>query len=172
MSLVLAYDTLKDPRDLAEVIHLASGFGAELCLLGSSLEPTHWKVLRKLRSWRPDLTARPEAIARARFDGVRTWAEAMRARGLPIAGTVIQGGTAPWASRLLRAPRPAGLAVLFGEETHGLAPESLGLCDELWTLPLGEGGKFYTVGQATAVIVGATLVGLTTIARGGTLPRP
>ena len=27
-------------------------------------------------------------------------------------------------------------------------------CDERWTLPLGPGGRFYTLGQATALILG------------------
>ena len=58
--IILAYDTLKDPCDRAEVLHLAAGFSAEVHLIGKSLDPRHWKVLRKLRSWRPELAGRPE----------------------------------------------------------------------------------------------------------------
>ena len=54
-------------RNGAQVIHLATGFGAEVHLLGKSLEPTHGKVLRKLKSWRTDLAERPESIAARRF---------------------------------------------------------------------------------------------------------
>ena len=147
--LVLAYDCLKDPRDLAEVIHLAAGFGAEVHLLGKSLVPTHGKVLRKLKSWRPDLAERPESIGARRFPGAEAWFGEMRRLGFAVAGTVLEGGALPWSQ-----PLGARVAVLFGEETHGLPESLLEECDGLWTIPLGPGGIFYTVGQATAIILG------------------
>jgi hypothetical protein len=153
--LLLAYETLKDPRDLAEVIHLAAGFSAEVQLIGKAIDARHWKVSRKLRSWRPAILEGPEGIERVvtkRFEDVTAWASAARARGFAIVATVVEGGAAP------RSSLPGGrLAVLFGEETAGLADGALALCDDRWTLPLGEGGKFYTVGQATALILGALL---------------
>lgn len=152
--IVLAFDTLRDPRDLAEVIHLAEGFGAEVHLLGESLDPRHPKVLRKLRSWRPRLAEDPSRIEIARFPDVEAWAEAARLRGLEIIGTVLEGGEVPFEGRKLGRP-----AFLFGEETHGLPPRVREACDRLWTLPLGEGGRFYTVGQATALILGAWAAG-------------
>ncbi|MBI4600933.1 MAG: hypothetical protein HY721_03145 [Planctomycetes bacterium] len=155
MTLVLAYDGLRDPRDLAEALHLAAGLGAEVQLIGRSLEAGHWKVRRKLRSWRPDLSEAPEQVAVARFPGFREWAAGARSRGLLIAGTVLSGGVIPWTSPEGAAMRDA--AVLFGEETHGLGAEARRLCDVLWTIPLGPGGRFYTVGQATGLVLGARL---------------
>lgn len=153
--LLLAYDTLKDPRDLAEVIHLAAGVGAEVNLIGKSLERRHWKVLRKLRSWRPELAEEPRGIERIvplRFESVAEWIAAARGRGFTVAGSVIEGGTAPWSGSTGER-----VAVLFGEETRGLDESALALCNHRWTLPLGPGGKFYTVGQATALILGGAL---------------
>ena len=147
--LVLAYDCLKDPRDLAEVIHLAAGFGAEVHLLGKSLDPAHGKVLRKLESWRPDLAERPQAIGARRFSGADGWLAEVRRLGFTVVGTSIEGGSLPWSD-----PLGARVAVLFGEETHGLPEGLLEQCDRLWTIPLGPGGRFYTVGQATAVTLG------------------
>ena len=147
--IILAYDTLKDPRDLAEVLHLAAGFSADVHLIGKSLDPRHWKVLRKLRSWRPELAGRPEEIRAERFAEVSAWAAAVRERGCEIAGTVVEGGTRPWAGS-----GDGSIAVLFGEETRGLTEEARILCDHRWTIPLGPGGRFYTVGQATAVVLG------------------
>jgi tRNA G18 (ribose-2'-O)-methylase SpoU len=147
--IVLAYDTLKDPRDLAEVLHLAAGFGLEVHLLGKSLRPEHPKVLRKLRSWRPELADDPGRLAVKAFPDSVSWLAAAREEGLRIAATVIEGGT---------EPREAGgggrIAVLFGEETRGLPRAIAVACDERWTLPLGPGGRFYTLGQATALILG------------------
>jgi tRNA(Leu) C34 or U34 (ribose-2'-O)-methylase TrmL len=147
--LILAYHALRDPRALAEVIHLAAGIGAETHLLGSSLAPDHPKVLRKLRSWRPPLAARPQEIRSRRFDDYRLWVEAMQAAGVSIAAAVVEGGGRPWSST-----PPGRLAVLFGEETHGIPRRLLAAADRRWTLPLGPGGRFYTIGQATALIVG------------------
>jgi hypothetical protein len=164
--IVLAYETLKDPRDLAEVIHFSAGLGAEVHLLGKSLDPRHWKVLRKLRSWRPDLSGRPSGIHAKTYTDAAAWAQDVRARGFVIAGTVLEGGEAPWSGSLESAPAGAGasgIAVLFGEETHGLGQQARSLCDVLWTLPLGTGGRFYTIGQTTAMILGA----LKALERGG-----
>jgi hypothetical protein len=148
--LLLAYDTLKDPRDMAEVIHLAAGFGGEVELIGKSIDARHPKVLRKLRSWRPRLAERRGGIDLHRFAGVREWAEAARARGFVLAATVVEGGMPAWSD----VAAGARVAVLFGEETRGLRREAIELCDVSWTLPLGEGSSFYTVGQATALVLG------------------
>lgn len=147
--LALAYDTIKDPRDLAEALHLAAGFGAELHLLGRSLDPLHPKVLTKLRSWRPELEATLRFHSPARFEGVEPWARKMREAGRGVVATAASGGAAP------ALPRGgAALAVLIGEETHGLSARELRACDEVWTFPLGPGGRFYTIGQTTALLLG------------------
>ena len=147
--LILAFDAIKDPRDLAEVLHLAAGFGAEVHLIGASISERHWKVLRKLRSWRPSLAGEPGRIAVTRWPAVAEWAQACRERGCRIAGTVLEGGSRPWSGAKHR-----DTAVLFGEESRGLKAQDRAACDELWTLPLGDGGRFYTVGQAAALILG------------------
>ncbi|HVR73138.1 MAG TPA: TrmH family RNA methyltransferase [Planctomycetota bacterium] len=150
--IILAYDAIRDPRDLAEVIHLAAGFGAEVHLIGRSIDPRHWKVVRKLRSWRPALAERPLEIEVKRFADVRSWSWEARSRGLEIAGTVLSGGGRPWTDSSERPLSPP-VSVLFGEETRGLSPEAVSACGALWTLPLA-GGTFYTLGQATALILG------------------
>jgi len=155
--IILAYDSIKDPRDLAEVLHLAAGFGAEVHLLGKSLSPSHWKVLRKLKSWRPRLAERPLEMRVSRLDLMLDWVKATRAQGFSIVGTVIEGGDRPGSEPASTLPRPR-IAFLFGEETSGLSQEARAHCDHLWTLPLGVGGQFYTLGQATALILGGALV--------------
>lgn len=152
--LVLAFDAIKDPRDLAEVIHLAAGAGAEVHAIGASISPRHWKVLRKLRSWRPDLAGDADRIRVAQWPSLAAWARACTAQGLRVAGTVVCGGKPPWSG-----PPAARLAVVFGEESSGLRQADLAICDELWTLPMGEGGRFYTVGQSAALVVGGWLRG-------------
>lgn len=147
--LVLAFDRLQDPRDLAEVIHLAAAASAEVHLIRGSLRPDHWKVLRKLKSWRPPCAEKPEDIAVRRYESIDEWLDEARASGFFIAGTAIRGGLAPWSG-----PRPQRVAILLGEETHGLARSTLQRCDAVWTIPLGPGGLFFTVGQATALILG------------------
>ena len=153
LQLVLACDTIVDPRDLAEVIHLAAAFGLEVHLLGKSISPRHWKVLRKLESWRPELARNPDRIPAKVFPDTMAWACEMRASGFALVGMVVVAGSRP-------APEAARgkAAILFGEETHGLSEDLLALCDHRWTLPLGPGGRFFTVGQATALILGSILL--------------
>lgn len=147
--LILALDAIKDPRDLAEVIHLAAGFAVEVHLIGDSISPRHWKVVRKLKSWRPDLAADPDRISARHWPTVQDWVKGCKQRGCRIVGTVLTNGARPWSTA-----SHADVALLLGEESHGLGPAARELCDELWTLPLGTGGKFYTVGQAAALLLG------------------
>jgi len=148
-SIILACHTIKDPRDLAEVIHLAAGFDAAVHLLGKSLRPDHPKVLRKLRSWRPALAESPERIEARLFPDFDGWLGEIRGGGFSLVAAVVEGGVCPWSR-----PTRGKIAVLFGEETHGLPPEILAQCQHRWTIPLGPGGRFYTVGQAAALILG------------------
>ena len=147
--LILAYHALRDPRDLAEVLHLAAGHGAEVHLLGRSLAADHPKVLRKLRSWRPPFADDPATIPVRRFAGGVLWAEEMRRASTTIVAAVVDGGEPPWS-----APPDDRLAVVFGEETHGVPATLLAAAARRWTSPLGPGGRFYTVGQATGLILG------------------
>jgi tRNA G18 (ribose-2'-O)-methylase SpoU len=163
---ILAYDTIKDPRDLAEVIHLAAGFGVEVHLIGKSLDPKNVKVSRRLRSWRRDPAADPCEFQARRFDDVFRWAETVRARGFETVALTVEGGVPPWSKVTMsgmpglenRGP-PAGLAFLLGEETHGLSRRELAVCDQRWSIPLGPGGRFYTLGQTTAILLGGLLGG-------------
>jgi tRNA G18 (ribose-2'-O)-methylase SpoU len=150
-SIILACHTIKDPRDLAEVIHLAAGFDAAVHLLGNSLRPDHPKVLRKLKSWRPALAEHPEKIEAKLFAHFGDWLSEIRGGGFSMVAAVVEGGVRPWSW-----PSRGKLAVLLGEETHGLPPEILAECQHRWTIPLGPGGRFYTVGQAAAIILGGT----------------
>jgi len=149
-SVILAYNSIKDPRDMAEILHLAAGFGAEVHLLGKSLKPSHWKVLRKLRSWRPIFSEKPEEIPARSFPDARVWIRDAQARGFMVVATVLEGGIRPRLDASCKR-----IAILFGEETHGLPADLIGECNGRWTLPLGAGGRFYTLGQTTAVILGA-----------------
>lgn len=154
MNCVLAFDTIKDPRDLAETLHLAAGFGAEVHLIGNSIEPTSYKVLRRLMSWRPELAQRPERLAARRFETVSSWAEAMKERDLEIIALAVEGGEPPWSLPRSFSRR---LAFLLGEETWGLSRSELACCGRRWSIPLGKGGRFYTLGQATALLLGGWL---------------
>jgi hypothetical protein len=167
--LVLAYYALQDPRDLAEALHLAAAFGAEVHLIGASLRPDHPKVLWKLRSWRPALAERPDGMALRRFPDPAAWLAAVCGEGYRIAATVVPGDADPSSARSTAidsgatGERPAHdtrpLAVLFGEETHGLPAELIRAADVLWSFPLGEGGRFFTVGQTTALVLGWVALG-------------
>lgn len=159
-ALVLAYHALQDPRDLAEVLHLAAAFGAEVHLIGASLRADHPKVIRKLRSWRPGLAERPEGMAVRRFPDLEAWVAAVHGEGYRIAATVVPGPRAlPIVAGGGPSPGARPLAVLFGEETHGLPAETVCAADEVWSFPLGEGGRFFTVGQTTALVLGRVVLG-------------
>ena len=49
--IILLCDSLRDPRDLAQLIHLSLATNTKLELTGSSVAPTHPKVLNIINSW-------------------------------------------------------------------------------------------------------------------------
>jgi len=55
----LLFDTIKDPRDLAEVLHLAIATGREVDITGKSIRHDHKKVAGIIGSWKPGFKDMP-----------------------------------------------------------------------------------------------------------------
>ncbi len=64
-----------------------------------------------------------------------------------IAGTTPRGGTNRFSPPSAEHP----LCVLFGSEAHGLTPEALELCDEVFTIPMKNGCDSINVANSVAV---------------------
>ena len=139
--LVLVFDSIRDPRDLAEVIHLGLAAGIRIELCGASLEPSHWKVINILDSWLPGYREEPK------LKHVTIHADfILRMKELKKQGYTIIG-TTPFAKKnLFKFNLSQGKhAIIFGTETSGLSKEKTALMDEMLCVPMKNNTKFFTI---------------------------
>lgn len=125
ITLVVCPD-LHDPENLGSLFRVSAALGASGMLLGSSAaDPLSRRVLRVSMGTAlklPFVVCQdlPGELAR------------LRAAGVQLAATVLDDS----AEILRDARRPQKLALLFGNEGHGLAPEIVALCDRRITIPM------------------------------------
>jgi len=72
-----------------------------------------------------------------------------RHEGFELAGAVLEGG----AEVLARAARGRRLALLFGNEAQGIAPDLLALCDRKITIPMKLGTDSLNVAVAAGIFL-------------------
>ena len=139
--LILLFDSLRDPRDLAEMIHLGLAEDLDLELTGSSLPPTHQKVINIIDSWITDFRDNPQLEhVSVHSDFVK------RVSALKKQGYVIVGTSPNSKKSLFEYDFSVGKHVIvFGTETTGLSKEKMALMDEMLCVPMKNKTKFFTI---------------------------
>ncbi|VVB75352.1 tRNA (cytidine(34)-2'-O)-methyltransferase [uncultured archaeon] len=148
--LILLFDTLRDPRDLAEVIHLGLAFDIEIELTGNSIQPTHVKVINILDSWIHDFRDKPQLDHISIHSDFSKRITALKKQGYKIIGT---SSTIAKAKPLSKYEFGKGkYVIVFGTETSGLSAEKQELMDEILSVPMKNKTRFFTV-RAVAPIL-------------------
>ena len=116
-----------DPENLGVIIRLAAAFGISGMLLGpGTADPFSRRALRV--SMATALTM-PLYFSEDIGEDLQ---QLRRRHAFQVVGTVASESAIP----LPDARRPERMALMFGNEAHGLEPDLVGLCDEVWTIPL------------------------------------
>ena len=145
--LIILCDSLRDPRDLAQLIHLSLATNTKLELTGSSLAPNHPKVLNIVNSWLPGFRASPNLkLVSQRGDFFRRVAE-LKKRGFAVAGTSSHEGKPLFKAGLSKGKH----AIVFGTETSGLSESKMKAMDSMLQVPMKNGTKFFTLGTIVPV---------------------
>ncbi|MFA5125832.1 MAG: TrmH family RNA methyltransferase [archaeon] len=145
--LVLLFDSLRDPRDLAQMIHLGLAAGIEIELTGSSLPPTHQKVINIIDSWIHNFRDNQELSHVSIHSDFEKRIKALKKQGYGIMGTSSQKG-----SNLFQADLSKGKHVIvFGTETSGLSKEKMDLMDKILRVPMQNNTKFFTISAIAPV---------------------
>jgi len=139
--LVLLFDSLRDPRDLAEMIHLGLAADLQIELTGSSLPPTHQKVINIVDSWILNFRDNQELDHVMVHNDFAKRISALKKQGFTIIGT------SPNAKKsLFETDLSAGKHVIvFGTETSGLSKDKMALMDEVVCVPMKNKTKFFTI---------------------------
>jgi len=124
-TLVICPD-LHDPENLGSLFRVAAALGASGMLLGpGAADPLSRRVLRVSMGTALKL---PFVVSQDLSGDLAR----LRAAGVQLAATVLDES----AEILRDARRPEKLALVFGNEGHGLSPEIVALCDRRITIPM------------------------------------
>lgn len=144
---VLVCDALRDPRDLAQMVHLSLATNTKLFLTGSSLFPLHPKVIGILDSWIPGFKQKPNLKKVVVFEGLEECVAFLRKKGFEVLGTSPSVGKNFFSTNLGKGKT----AIVFGTETSGLSDAKMKLMGGMLRIPMQGGTRFYTLSAIAPV---------------------
>ncbi len=130
--------------NLGSLVRIAAGFGADAMVLGERCCDPFWR-----QSVRVSMGA-VFRLPLVRSDDLLRDMRLMRERwGVDLVATVLDGDAEP----LSDARRGPKLALLFGNEAQGLAPEHIAACGRRITIPMKRGTDSLNVSVAAGVFL-------------------
>jgi hypothetical protein len=145
----LLFDTIKDPRDLAEVLHLAIATNRQVDITGKSIRHDHKKVAGVIGSWKPGFKQNPQMAGVEYADDFFSKVSALKRQGYKIIGTTPNSGPSLFETDLSRGKQ----AIVFGTEVGGLSKKKMEVLDGIIRVPMQGGTRFYTLRTVVPVIV-------------------
>ncbi len=146
--LVLVFDCLRDPRDLASMIHLAFATNTKIILTGNSLPPNHYKVLNILASWAPNISENEINKKVQVQQDFSKCIKKLKQKKYTIFGTSANFGTNFYKKDFTKEKH----AIVFGTETSGLSKQKVQELEEILMVPMKNKTKFYTIPSITPAI--------------------
>jgi hypothetical protein len=146
--IILLFDSLRDPRDMAQMIHLGIAAGVSIELTGSSIPINNPKVIGILDSWIPGFKKKPS------FEHVSFHPEfgkrigSLKKQGYTIIGTTSHPGTKSLFSFDMSSGKHA---IVFGTETTGLNKDKQSLMDSMLAVKMISPTSFYTLSAIVPV---------------------
>lgn len=134
---------MTDPDNLGTLLRLAAAFGIDAAVLGpGSADPFSRRTLR---------VSMGAAFAVPVIEAVDLLAAVgeLKAGGAEVVATVLD----PDAEPLAAAGRPDRVALLFGNEAHGLSPAEVAACDRRVTIPMAPSADSLNVAAAAAIFL-------------------
>jgi tRNA G18 (ribose-2'-O)-methylase SpoU len=134
---------MTDPDNLGTLLRLSAAFGVRAVVLGpGSADPFSRRTLRVSMG---AALAAPVIETKNLFDTLRE----LKSMRVEIIATVL----GPRAEPLMGAARPERLALLFGNEAHGLSPGEIAACDRAVTIPMDPAADSLNVSAAAAIFL-------------------
>lgn len=139
--LILLFDSIRDPRDIAEVIHLGLAADIQIEFTGSSIPHNHHKVISILDSWIIGFKKNPDFSHVKTNDDFAKRIKHFKKQGYEIIGTSSQKGENIFSADLSKRKQ----VIVFGTETSGLSEAKMLLMDKMLRVPMKNGTKFFTL---------------------------
>lgn len=151
--LALLFDSIRDPRDLAEMIFLSLALDVKIILTGSSLSPSHPKVIKIINSWMPGFKANPELDNVETKDDFFKTIKGYKKRGFLVIGTSPNSKNNLFSQNYSKGKH----LVVFGNESSGLSEKKLCEMNTTVSAPMKNNTKFFTI-RAIAPVFGYELL--------------
>jgi tRNA G18 (ribose-2'-O)-methylase SpoU len=141
---VVVCPNVTDPENIGAIIRIAVCFGVDLLILGRGCsDPFSRRVLRVSMG-----TAFRLPILES--DDLVGDIQSLQVRGkFELMATAIDPAAVP----LHRSSRPSRVAILLGNEAHGLGPEWIARCDRTVAIPMAPGADSLNVAVATGIFL-------------------
>lgn len=139
--IILVFDCIRDPRDLANMIHLAIATNTKIVLTGNSLSPTHYKVINILKSWIKEINEKEiMKIVKIEQDYFK-FIKKIKKEKYKTYGTSPNIGQNLFEKDLSKKNH----AIIFGTESSGLTKEKMNSLDGILKIPMKNNTKFFTL---------------------------
>ncbi|MDD4984055.1 MAG: TrmH family RNA methyltransferase [Candidatus ainarchaeum sp.] len=142
-------DTIKDPRDLAELVHLSIATNRTLDITGKSIRHDHPKVSGIISSWFPEFKSSSPSININYTDDFFDKVKALKKAGYTIVGTSPNFGQSIFKTDFSKGK----YVIVFGTEVGGLSKAKIAALDNIVSVPMLNQTKFYTLHTVIPVVV-------------------
>ena len=139
--LILLFDSLRDTRDAAEVIHLGLAFDLNIELTGSFIAPNNYKVMKILDSWLPGFKEKPLMAHVKTFPDFFARIKILKSKGWKIIGTSPNAENNLFSFDLSKGKH----VIVFGTEKSGLSESKLRIMDSVLSVPMKNNTNFLTI---------------------------
>jgi len=146
---ILLFDALRDPRDMAQMIHLAIASKTRIELTGNSIAPNHPKVVNILNSWMPGFSQKQDFSMVSNKGDYFSRIKQLKKKGYTMLGTSSVFGNSLYSTDLSKGKH----AIVFGTETSGLSKEKVGVLDGVVRVPMKLPAKFFTISAIAPAIL-------------------
>lgn len=140
---VVVAPRITNPDNLGSLLRLSAAFGVDAVVLGQgSADPLSRRALRVSMG-------AALAVPVIEHAGETPIVHALKNVGVAVVATVLDRDATP----LETAPRPERLALLFGNEAHGLPSEIVEASDACVTIPVSDAADSLNVSAAAAIVL-------------------
>jgi tRNA(Leu) C34 or U34 (ribose-2'-O)-methylase TrmL len=147
-NIIILIDSIKDSRDLAELIQLSLATGVKLCLTGDSIKYSSFKVLNILNSW--NLNFADDIV----FENIEYFSDYfLKVENLKKENYKLIGTSPNITNSLFVKDYSKNKVVfVFGTEYGGLSKKKMSVLDEIVSIPMKNNIPFFTLKTVVPVV--------------------
>lgn len=146
--IILVFDCLRDPRDIAQVIHLSLATNTKSILTGNSLLLDNFKTINILKSWITNVDIKQVEQFVTFESDYNKCISSLKKKGFTLVGTTPNNAKNLYSSKFSKGKH----AMVFGTESSGLSEQKKVVLDTMIKVPMLNGTNFFTISAIAPAI--------------------